>query len=229
MFFLLDAVATLENIDRSIFLFFNQLHTVFLDHFMSSYSGKWVWLPMYVAIAYVLFRNFKPRVACLCLLGLAITIVLSDQISSGLLKPLVERLRPSNLDNPLSGSVHIVDGYRGGRYSFPSSHASNTFGLAVFMLLLFRKRWLSLFLIIWAVLTCYSRIYLGVHYPGDLFVGMLIGMGAASLLYCIFRKVARKQEISPNGVRYVYLPVLVGALTVLGIAAYAFVLSFWMI
>lgn len=88
------------------------------------------------------------------------------------------RLRPSNPENPLSEMVHIVGGYRGGSYGFPSCHAANSFALASFLILLFANRKLSLFIFAWAVLNSYSRVYLGVHYPGDLLVGAIIGTAA---------------------------------------------------
>ena len=80
-------------------------------------------------------------------------------------------------ENPIVDLAHIVNGYRGGSYGFPSCHAANSFGLAMYVVFLFRKRWLSVFIITWAVLNCYTRIYLGVHYPGDLIVGHLVGKG----------------------------------------------------
>lgn len=92
-----------------------------------------------------------------------------------LIRPEVCRLRPSNPENPLSEMVHIVGGYRGGSYGFPSCHAANSFALASFLTLLFANRKLSLFIFAWAVLNSYSRVYLGVHYPGDLLVGAIIG------------------------------------------------------
>lgn len=85
---------------------------------------------------------------------------------------------PSNPENPLSEMVHIVGGYRGGSYGFPSCHAANSFALASFLTLLFANRKLSLFIFAWAVLNSYSRVYLGVHYPGDLLVGAIIGTAA---------------------------------------------------
>ena len=85
---------------------------------------------------------------------------------------------PSNPENPLSEMVHIVGGYRGGSYGFPSCHAANSFALASFLILLFANRKLSLFIFAWAVLNSYSRVYLGVHYPGDLLVGAIIGTAA---------------------------------------------------
>lgn len=103
---------------------------------------------------------------------------IDTQVCATLIRPEVCRLRPSNPANPLSEMVHIVGGYRGGSYGFPSCHAANSFALASFLILLFANRKLSLFIFAWAVLNSYSRVYLGVHYPGDLLVGAIIGTAA---------------------------------------------------
>ena len=158
-----EVLNELVNIDTNIFLSINRMHSPFFDYFMSTYSGKWIWVPMY-------------EVALFCLIAVALVITLADQTGATLIRPYVGRLRPANLENPISDMVHIVNGYRGGSYGFPSCHAANTFGLAFFISFLFRKRWLTVFFMGWALLTCYSRIYLGVHYPGDLLVGALIGL-----------------------------------------------------
>ena len=100
--------------------------------------------------------------------AIALTITFADQMGATVIRPLVCRPRPANLENPISEFVQIVNGYRGGRYGFPSCHAANTFGLAFFLFYLFRNRSLNWFIMLWALLTCYSRSYLGVHYPGDL-------------------------------------------------------------
>lgn len=118
--------------------------------------------------------------------------------------------------------VHIVNGYRGGRYGFPSCHAANTFGLAFFIWFLFRKRWLTVFIMGWALLTCYSRIYLGVHFPGDLLAGTLIGLIAAYIVYRLFLKVSGHKTMEK--VPHIYAPILVGGLTILGILIYSAVM-----
>lgn len=112
------------------------------------------------------------------LVCVALAITIADQVCATLIRPEVCRLRPSNPENPLSEMVHIVGGYRGGSYGFPSCHAANSFALASFLTLLFANRKLSLFIFAWAVLNSYSRVYLGVHYPGDLLVGAIIGTAA---------------------------------------------------
>lgn len=206
-------------IDTDIFLSINQMHSTFFDHFMSTYSGKWVWIPMYAAIWYVMLRNFHWKVTLLCMIGLALTITFADQVCATLIRPYVERLRPSNLNNPLSEMVHIVNGRRGGRFGFPSCHAANSFGPAFFIFFLFRKRWLTLFMMAWALLTCYSRVYLGVHYPGGLLVGTLVGLTGAYLIYRLFVKVSGHKHA--ERVEHINAPILVGMLTIAGMLVYA--------
>lgn len=177
-------IETLQNLDSEVFLFFNQAHCPFFDSFMSLYSGKFIWIPMYAALLIVMLRRYPLIKVLFLLVGIALSITLADQICSSLIRPLCERLRPSNLDNPLAELTHIVDGYRGGAYGFPSCHAANSFALAVFAALMLRRRGFTLFIMLWAAVNCYSRIYLGVHYPGDLIVGALIGSAVGCL--CCF-------------------------------------------
>lgn len=161
----------------------NSLHADWLDQFMFTFSGRWTWLPLYVALVYVLWRREGARRTLVYLAGIALTITLADQISATLIRPAVCRLRPANLDNPLSAAVHIVNGYRGGRYGFPSCHAANSIALAVYMSLIVRQRSFVWLICGWAVANSYTRLYLGVHYPGDLLVGGVIGGLCACFMY----------------------------------------------
>lgn len=219
---LLDILHELNEADTSIFFSINRLHSLFFDYFMSAYSGKLVWIPLYAAICYVMLRNFHWKTTLLCMLAVALTITIADQVCSAWIRPYVERLRPSNLANPISELVHIVNGKRGGRYGFPSCHAANTFGLAFFIWFLFRKRWLTVFFMAWALLTCYSRVYLGVHYPGDIVAGTLVGFISAYLVYRLFLKISKYKTM--DKVMHVNAPVLVGGVTIVGILIYSTVM-----
>lgn len=174
---------------------------------------------MYAALVYVLFRNLSWRVALACLVGVALTITFADQIGASVIRPWVERLRPANLENPLSEYVHIVNGYRGGSYGFPSCHAANTFGLTFYLMFLIRRRGFTLFMCAWALLTCYSRSYLGVHYPGDLLAGALLGLCGAALMYGLFRWLVGYRR--PQHFKDLWVPMVTGGLTVAGMLVYA--------
>ena len=202
----------LIKIDEQLLLAINGCHNEYFDHFMYLFSDRWIWVPMYVAILYVMIRNFSFRKTIICLIAIALTITIADQVGASLIRPIVERLRPSNPDNPISDAVHIVNNYRSGKYGFPSCHAANTFGLAFFVCFLFRRRWLTAFLMFWAVVTCYSRVYLGLHYPGDLFFGMILGLLSATMVYLIMRKLI--SEHSGGSIKHVNTPIYVGALTI---------------
>lgn len=218
---LTDVLSRLVEMDADLLLAINGWRAEWADYFMFAFSGKWIWVPMYASILYVIIRNLNWKVALGCAVAVALTITFADQVCATFIRPLVCRLRPANLENPLSEFVQIVNGYRGGRYGFPSCHAANTFGLAFFVFYLFRNRALTWFIMLWAVLTCYSRSYLGVHYPGDLLAGSFVGFAGASLCYYLFCIVCRyKRE---KNFKYLYAPIVVGGATILGILVYALV------
>ena len=231
------------DLDTSLFLYLNGLYTAYLDPFMKLYSSKLIWAPLYASLAYLLWRNLGWRRTLYALIGVALVILLADQITGHLIRPWVGRLRPANPENSLAPLVHIVDDYRGGRHSFPSCHAANTFGLAFYLHLLFRHRWLSTFMMVWALITCYTRIYLGVHYPGDLLVGALIGAASASAVYYPLTQLLKWEEnrrpqasassvsqgaVNTNQVVTLQgwaFPIAIGLITLLGIAIYSFFVS----
>jgi undecaprenyl-diphosphatase len=173
-------------LDRSIFLFLNSLHTPFMDEVMWIVSMKVVWIPLYLAIIWMIFRQYGKRVWIP--LALVPVLVLIDDQGSTLIKNLTARPRPCR-EPALAGMVHTVNGYCAGMYGFVSGHASNSFGIAMFSSLLLGKRWIAWFLFVWAFLVSYSRIYLGVHYPGDVIGGALLGLIAGSGLAWIAVKI----------------------------------------
>ncbi|MES1225380.1 MAG: phosphatase PAP2 family protein [Bacteroidota bacterium] len=145
------------------------------------------WLPLYLFLLFLIYKNYNKQ-TWIPLIGITITILLADQITSSIMKPYFMRLRPSN-EPSLVGIVHLVNDYRGGLYGFASSHAANTFGTAVFFWLLLRDQYKAMPLIFfWATGLTYTRIYLGVHYPGDILVGMLVGVCSGLFGYWIFKK-----------------------------------------
>jgi undecaprenyl-diphosphatase len=190
----------LNNLDTRLFIFLNSHHNNFWDIFFYCVSYKYTWIPLYLGILYFLTVKYKKQTWIL-LLAVVVLIVLSDQIASGIIKNAVERLRPSH--NPaLANIVHMVKGYRGGPYGFVSSHASNTFAIAVFTTLIFQNRLYGCCILIWAAVVSYSRIYLGVHYPGDVLGGAIIGISCGIFVYYITLKVLEarkiKKDTAPN-------------------------------
>lgn len=181
--FFKEFILWLSDIDARLLLIVNGAHSPFFDSVMWCISGRWIWVPFYAVLAYLLFRRMSWKRASICLVTIGLIILAADQTCATLIRPEIGRLRPANLNNPLSSFVHVVNGYRGGRYSFPSCHAANTFALAVFMSLVIRHKWFTVMMFSWAFVVSYSRMYLGVHYFGDLFCGATIGSLFAVLFY----------------------------------------------
>jgi undecaprenyl-diphosphatase len=168
--------------DKELLIFLNSFHTAWLDPVMLLITKTFFWLPLYAFLIYLMFRNFKKE-AWLVLIGAGITILLCDQITSTFMKPFFARLRPSQ-DPTMAGLIHHVNNYKGGLYGFASGHAANTFGVALFVWLTLKPvhKWIWV-IFIWATLMTYTRIYLGVHFPGDIIVGAAIGLGCGWLGY----------------------------------------------
>lgn len=181
--FFKEFILWLSDIDARLLLIVNGAHSPFFDSVMWCISGRWIWLPFYAVLAYLLFRRMSWKRASICLVTIGLIILAADQTCATLIRPEIGRLRPANLNNPLSSFVHVVNGCRGGRYGFPSCHAANTFALAVFMSLVIRHKWFTVMMFSWAFIVSYSRMYLGVHYFGDLFCGATIGSLFAVLFY----------------------------------------------
>lgn len=172
--------------DAKLLLFLNSYHTVWLDSFMWRITHTGTWWLVIIGLLYVLFKNNHWRQVLSIVVCMALCILLADQISSSLIKPLVCRLRPTH--NPeLMNIVHLVHGHRGGLYGFCSSHAANTFSLATFLTLLFRNRNTTICVFTWASLVSFSRIYMAVHYPGDILCGALLGMLVGYVVYLLYR------------------------------------------
>lgn len=169
-------LSQLNEIDGQILLFLNSFHVEFLDHYMKIFTGRYVWVPFYLALFLFQIRMFGLRRALIYLAAIGLAVALADQLCASLLRPYFCRLRPSNPENPLSQFIILVDGYRGGRYGFPSCHASNSMALAVALSVISRHRKITMIIVGWSLLNCYTRLYLGVHYPGDILVGSIIGI-----------------------------------------------------
>ncbi len=176
--------------DKELFLFLNSFHSETFDFLMWHISGKYLWLPLYAFLLYAIIKKYKIQ-GLLFVAGIVLTIVASDQISV-LIKNSVERLRPSH--NPdFEGLIHLVNNYKGGAYGFVSSHAANSFGLATFVALLFSKKWVTVSMLLWALIVSYSRIYLGVHYPADIMCGGALGALLSTVFFYLSMNVNRKK------------------------------------
>jgi undecaprenyl-diphosphatase len=180
---------TLEHIDQDILLAVNSAHNPFFDAFFWIISGRFVWLPLYVLLAYLIQREFGWKKLGFFLIIVALTIAVVDISSVYLFKELFERYRPSH--HAIVGPqlhLHMLDDgsvYKGGMYGFISSHASNFFAITGLVGLTLRKRYplLIYIMLLCSLLVCYSRMYLGVHYLSDVFVGALWGFMLAWTSY----------------------------------------------
>lgn len=173
------------NIDTYILLWINGHHTEWLDQLMWWVSQSVTWIPLYIVlVGLIIYRYRSWKIVMAILLAFALAVGLSDFISSGILKPLVERLRPTH-EPSLAPFLHIVNGYKGGMYGFCSSHAANTLACALLFMFVYKNKITASILIVWVAINSYSRIYLGVHYPTDIMAGWIIGCATAALAYAL--------------------------------------------
>jgi undecaprenyl-diphosphatase len=164
----------IKNLDENLFLFLNAFHSPFFDQLMWLFSERLFWVPLYIWFLWMLYQKF-PKHFWTVLVAVTLMIVISDQLCN-LAKDNVMRLRPSQ-ELHLQKLVHVVNSYRGGMYGFYSAHSSNSFAIAFFMISIVarERKYIISVSLVYAILTAYSRIYLGVHYPGDILTGALIG------------------------------------------------------
>ena len=186
----------LINIDTKLFLFLNGFNSSFWDKAMWFFSGRIEWIPLYLAIIGFLIYKYRWK-SVLLILSTIVLITLSDQLSVLIFKNTVQRLRPCHQPE-IQSLVHIVRGHCGGMYGFISSHAANSFALAAFTSFLFKYKPYTVFIFIWAGIISYSRIYLGVHYPGDVIAGIIFGIFLARIIILILVKINRKYKLKLN-------------------------------
>lgn len=181
--------------DKELFLFLNHLGNSQWDWFWLFITNKWSAIPLYVFLAYATFRVFGIKQLFLVMVTIAILILATDQLAN-FFKYGVQRLRPCH-DPEIGGLVRLVKEGCGGKFGYFSAHAGNSFAVAIFFTFLLREKYkfLSSFLIIWAVVVAYSRIYIGVHFPLDILTGALVGIFISSLFFNLFLRIRTKYQL----------------------------------
>ena len=183
--------------DKQLLLWFNGSDSLFLDSLIMTLTNAKTWIPLYLGLFYAVCRtNWMRRMGnpnqqraimniVLVLLAAGLCVLLAGAVDDEIVKPLVARWRPTH-DPQIGALVDTVNDYRGGNYGFFSAHAANTFSIAVFFSLLMRWRFFTVCMVGWSLVNCYTRLYLGVHYPGDITVGLLWGGFVGWLVYRIY-------------------------------------------
>lgn len=186
--------------DTSLTLFFNHMGQSWLDPIVMVLTKPLTWAPVYALLMLVLILRVRStglkkkeglKAIVLILIGAALCILVADQVASHLCKPLFQRLRPTH-EPSLYGIVRIVQDYRGGLYGFFSSHAANTCALAMYLGLIIRRRPITVLLVLYVAINCWTRLYLGVHYVSDILVGLIFG---ALIGYLFARLVSRSNLV----------------------------------
>ena len=211
-------IQSLRHLDETLLLWFNGFHTSFLDNLALSVSSRWLWLPLYVTLFALIARKVGwNRTLVYVTLLFLLTVGLADYTCASILRPIFQRPRPTQPDSPIFHLVHAVQNYRGGHYGFPSCHASNAFALATLSALYFRVWRLSVAMFVWALLLCLSRMYLGVHYPGDILLGATVGVAIAFTTYAAARPLLQPR---PNYTKVAFWPP-----AVIGILLFSFIIQ----
>ncbi|GAL87691.1 undecaprenyl pyrophosphate phosphatase [Sporocytophaga myxococcoides] len=183
---------TLDKWDKALMVYLNTLHSPALDGTMIFLSAKAVWIPLYLLIIGIIIKIYRKKSIVVILIIISL-IGATDFITSSIIKPLAKRERPCH-DKEIQSTLYVPIGC-GGTYGFVSSHSANTFALATILLLISRKKiWALLYL--WAFSVAYSRIYLGVHYPGDIVCGAFIGIILGLLFFMLYKKLNKESHRS---------------------------------
>ena len=182
--------------DKQLLLWFNGSESLFLDSLVTTLTAAQTWIPLYVALFFIVVRNNDTMFRVMAIVGCALCcVLLAGTVDDTIVKPLIARLRPTR-DPDIGILVDVVDGYRGGQYGFFSAHAANTFSIAVFFSLLIRSGVLTTALIAWSMVNCWTRLYLGVHYPGDILVGLLWGGLVGTALWYLYYRTTQSHQAS---------------------------------
>lgn len=175
------------NMDRELLSFFNGSDSLFLDNIVLSLTSGLIWVPLYISFLYVVIKNNDTMPQILLIIGCAAMCVLTTYILTDfIVKPYIGRWRPTN-DPYIKYTIDVVNQLRETKYGFFSAHAANTFSIALFMSLLFKNKAFTVSIICWSLMNCWTRLYLGVHYPLDILCGLLFGACIGTLAYKTYR------------------------------------------
>ncbi len=174
--------------DEKGLLLINCHHNLFWDKIMWFASGETSWYPFYFLLALLLISYFRKKSWLLLLLIIPL-VICTDQLSSTIIKGMEIRYRPSHISG-IQNLLHYVNNYHGGLYGFVSGHATNVSGFAVYLTLITKQKinWLPYLLFPWALFVCYSRVYLGVHFPGDVIGGLFFGSFTGWMFALIYQQ-----------------------------------------
>lgn len=179
-------------LDKQLLLVLNGSDSLFIDGLAKTLTAATLWIPLYISLFYLVLKNNDSFIkVLLVLVGAGLCVFIAGSLDDMIVKPMVARWRPTH-DNEIGMIVDVVNGYRGGRYGFFSAHASNTFSIAIFFSLLIRSRLLTVSLITWSLVNCWTRMYLGVHYPGDILCGLLWGGIVGVGVWLLYRQVYKR-------------------------------------
>ncbi len=178
----------ITNIDLWLIPVLGGSHNMFSDAFALVLTSGWTWIAMYLTLLFVVIKNNETMAQIgLVILSCALCLLLADGMADGIMKPLTMRLRPIN-DPEVREMITLVAGVADKNYSFFSAHAANTMAISTFMALLMRNTRMTIALLIWSLINCWTRIYLGMHYPSDIAAGLLWGMISGALVYSGYRR-----------------------------------------
>lgn len=182
----------IKDIDLSILLSLQGGEQMFIDQLVITLTNGFTWIPLYISILYLIIKNNEKWSQILLLLAVvAVAMLASNLLNGGFIKPFIARLRPTS-DPHLINIIHPINNYQPAGYSFFSAHACNSFTIAVLISLIVRSRLLTSFLLAWATLNAWTRLYLAAHYPSDVVVGMIAGATIASLCYLLYMRLYLK-------------------------------------